>query len=239
MDYYLLPPLLCWNDIPDPVTTPDNILESEFPTDPTPALIPKTPEGDGSNLLDLDSQSVTSFDSKTGDISNPIFSKDEPENTNEGIKIKGNTPKKVQVKKKRLRMKNVILSQFSQDPRTDSLTLSCVWNSESDKSDLKTHIESSHEEQTEVAIRDSRVEDTKRLPVHPLQVLSTQGASSGSKFTSRTSNTSPVVLQQFAFYWDLPRHTTDSDDLQAVLQTWSEKNLGNSLIWFIVMYLVI
>ena len=224
MDYYLLPPLLGWDDIPDPVTAPDNILDSDFPTDPTPVLKPSKGEGYGESLLDLDSESVskssldldsesvTIFGDKNGDKNHTISTKSKLVKPDEEIKSDSVSQKKVQVKPPRTRFRNVILSQFTSDPRTDCPHLSCVWEPTSRKTDISNHKASEHVvqdrdfEKTVVTQKDSA-----NSPVVPHQVLSTPETSRASN-TIGTSNTSLVPHQVLS-------QREDSIDSNAIIGT--------------------
>ena len=152
MDYHLLPPLIRWEDLPDePDTIPNNLLESDFPPDPTSVLQSYTLTGDRDsdkgNVLDFDSGSVTIFGTENGDFSIPELNLSASYEAELNSTMTTTKPMKVEVKWPKPRPRNALLSQFLVNPSTDSTEVSCVWDPGSGISNLNTHIGSNHEEQ--------------------------------------------------------------------------------------------
>ena len=170
MDYYLLPPLLRWGDIFNH-DEPLNLLDVDSTTDPTPVLcpdqIPKNEEAVNNETLDLEYGSVTIFSFENSDFQPLNSDPKHSDKANQDLSVSTSDFKKVRVNWPKPRLRNCILSQFIPSPDTDDTTVSCVWDSESEIKDVKTHIKLEHEKpdtQPEATIKTAN----SGLPVTPL-----------------------------------------------------------------------
>ena len=141
---------------------------------------------------------VTISEDQNGDISDSISSQSKPDKSDIFFKPDSGNQTKVRVNWPKPRLRNVILSQFPFHPDTDSTSVSSVWDKDSRRSVLKSHIESDHDEQGPVKsdVTAKTVQASVLLnSVDPLQVSPTHRPSSNSNFTSGTFNypSSPPV----------------------------------------------
>ena len=229
MDYFLLPPLLRWEDIPDPNET-SNLLDAVFPSDPTVVLCPeKLTRGEevDKESLDLDSESVTNFQTENGDIFVPDSNlKAKPKFSNLVI-----NQTKVQVKLARRWRKNVILSQFASILDTDTSSLSCVWEENPSKNDFNNHMKSNHEVTYPVNEATAQTAKAPSSSLVPLQVPPTTITSVGGNAASKISAAGSLPVDFFLVSFQL----TQTSDLNFTL-TATLKRPGPRLIWKIAWY---
>ena len=257
MDYYLLPPLLRWEDIPDPDET-TNLLDADFPSDPTPVLYPEKltghDEADQEKSLALDSESVTIFQTENGDVSHPDS---DPSKAQLNLNNPTILPTKVEVKLARKWQKNVILAQFSSNPATDTSTLSCVRGESSQKTDLNYHIKSDHvveDANSEATVHTANAPSSRSVP---LQVRPTPVTYVGRNAKNKTSAAGSSSVDFFFVSSQIPRtfdliiaiSTTTSPSvkfLRVYSEVWTPNNSnstnqtfrrpGPRLIWEIAWY---